>query len=96
MRKTNAGWNKMKFEGEWAKTLQKYLLKKQDRVPDGWVKSDEALRRMGFSGNSAGQRNKLLNTMAREGFLQKKDFKIFDGTGRRVVPITHYRITGKA
>jgi hypothetical protein len=96
MSKDNKGWSKMKFEGEWAKTLQNYLAKKQDEVPKGWLKSDEALEKMGYSGNSAGQRNKLLNAMARDGFLEKKDFKIFDGTGRRVTAITHYKITGKS
>ena len=96
MSKSNKGWSKMKFEGEWAKTLQSYLAKKQDEVPKGWLKSDEALEKMGYSGNSAGQRNKLLNAMAREGFLEKRDFKIFDGTGRRISSITHYKITGMA
>jgi len=92
MKKTNAGWAKMGFHGQWAKTLQKYLEKKQDVVPPGWIKSDEALKRMGFSGNSAGQRNKLLNKMAEEGALLKKEFRIFDGTKRRISPIIHYKL----
>ena len=86
----------MQFKGEWAKTLQNFLEKKQDEVPGGWVRAEEALQKMGYNGNSSGQRNKLLNAMAREGFLEKKDFKIFDGTGRRVTAITHYKITGKS
>ena len=93
---SNKGWNKMKFEGEWAKTLQKYLAKQQDKVPKGWLRAEQALKKMGYAESSSGQRNKLLNAMAREGFLEKKDFKIFDGTGRRVTAITHYKITGKS
>ena len=93
---SNKGWSKKKFEGEWAKTLQNFLEKKQDEVPKGWVRAEEALQKMGYNGNSSGQRNKLLNAMAREGFLEKKNFKIFDGSGRRVTSITHYRLTGKA
>lgn len=84
------GWNKIGFKGEWAKTLQNYLQKKQDVVPEGWIRSDEALQKMGYCGNSSGQRNKLLNAMVRDGYLEKRDFKIFDGTGRRVTAITHY------
>ena len=93
---SNKGWNKMKFEGEWAKTLQNFLAKKQDDVPKGWLRAEEALEKMGYSGDSSGQRNKLLNAMVKEGFLEKKNFKIFDGTGRRVTAITHYKITAKS
>ena len=93
---SNKGWAKKKFEGEWAKTLQSYLAKQQDEVPKGWIRAEQALQKMGYNGNSSGQRNKLLNAMARDGFLEKKDFKIFDGTGRRVTAITHYKIIGKS
>lgn len=86
------GWSKKKFEGEWAQTLKKYLEKQQDEVPSGWLKGDEALRKMGLMGACSGQRNKLLNRMVEEGFLEKKDFRIFDGSGRRVTAITHYKI----
>ena len=96
MSATNKGWQNKKFEGEWAKTLQKYLAKQQDEIPEGWLRADDALKKMGYTGNSSGQRNKLLNSMAKDGFLDKKDFKIFDGTGRRVTAITHYKITGKS
>ena len=86
------GWSKKKFEGEWAQTLKKYLEKQQDEVPAGWLKGDEALRKMGLMGTCSGQRNKLLNRMVEDGFLEKKDFRIFDGSGRRITPITHYKI----
>lgn len=90
------GWTKMGFKGEWAKTLQNYLQKKQDIVPAGWVRSEEALQKMGFIGNCSGQRNKLLNAMFKEGYLEKRDFKIFDGSGRRVTAITHYKLKGNS
>ena len=90
--KTSKGWSKKKFTGEWAKTLQSFLEKQQDEVPAGWIRSDEALKRMGFSGNCGGQRNKILNQMARAGVLLKKDFRVFDGSGRRISAITHYKI----
>ena len=92
MRKTNKGWSKRPFKGEWATTLRRYLEKKQDSVPPDWVRAEEALKRMGFSANSGGQRNKLLNQMANDGVLLKKEFKIFDGSGRRISSITHYKI----
>jgi hypothetical protein len=90
--KTSKGWSKKKRTGEWAETLQNFLSKKQDVVPPGWLRSDDALHKMGLSGSCSGQRNKLLNSMHREGFLEKKDFKIFDNSGRRVTAITHYKI----
>ena len=93
---SRAGWSKKKFEGEWAKTLQKYLSKQQEIVPAGWLRSDDALKKMGLSGACSGQRNKLLNRMTEDGFLEKRNFKIFDGSGRRISSLTHYRLTGKA
>lgn len=90
------GWNKKKFKGEWAETLQKFLSKQQDIVPKGWLRGEDALRKMGLLGACSGQRNKLLNRMAEDGFLEKKEFKIFDGSGRRISPITHYKIKGKS
>lgn len=89
-------WNKKKLSGEWAKTLQKYLAKQQDEVPANWVRGEAALQKMGLAPNSSGQRNKLLGNMVQGGFLEKKNFRIFDGTGRRVTSITHYKISGKA
>lgn len=93
---SKGAWAKQKFEGEWAKTLQKFLAKQQDVVPPGWLKSEQALVKMGLAPNSSGQRNKLLGNMVRSGFLEKKMFKIFDGTGRRVTLIAHFKIKGKA
>ena len=90
--KTNKGWSKKKFEGEWAKTLENYLAKQQDEVPAGFIRAEEALKKMGYSGSCGGQRNKILNQMAKVGILIKKDFRIFDGSGRRVTAIAHYKI----
>ena len=90
--KTNKGWSKKKFEGEWAQALQNYLERKQDIVPAGWIRSDEALRRMGYSGEAGGQRNGLLKKMVASGILERKEFKIFDGSRRRVSSIVHYKI----
>lgn len=93
---TNKGWSKKGFEGDWAKTLQKFLSKQQDEVPAGWIRGEEALNKMGFKGNASGHRNKLLNMMANAGFLEKKNFRIFDGSNRRVMAITHYRLKKQA
>jgi hypothetical protein len=90
--KNSKGWSKKKFNGEWAQTLKKYLEKQQEEVPEGWLKGDAALRKMGLMGACCGQRNKLLNRMAEDGFLLKKDFRIFDSSGRRISAITHYKI----
>ena len=82
---SNKGWQNKKFEGEWAKTLQNFLAKKQDDVPKGWLRAEQALEKMGYAGDSSGQRNKLLNAMVREGFLEKKNFKILLGLNMQFV-----------
>lgn len=89
---SSKGWSSRKFQGEWAETLQKFLSKQQDEVPEGWLTGDQALRKMGYAGTCSGQRNKLLNRMVTEKFLDKKDFRIFDGSGRRISKIAHYKI----
>ena len=89
-------WTKIGFEGEWAQTLKKYLSKQQDEVPKGWLRSDDALKQMGYRcKHIGGAGNKLLNSMVRDGVLDKKNFRIFDGSGRRVTAITHYKIAKK-
>lgn len=90
--KTSRGWSKRKFSGEWAKALQNYLQKKVDEVPPGWVRSEEALRKMGYAGDAGGQRNGLLKKMVKEGILLQKEFLVFDGSGRRISSIIHYKI----
>ena len=90
--KTSKGWSKRKFSGEWAKALQNYLQKKVDEVPPGWVRSEEALRKMGYAGDAGGQRNGLLKKMVKEGILLQKEFLVFDGSGRRISSIIHYKI----
>ena len=91
-RKSNAGWSKRKFNGEWAKALQSYLEKRQELVPPGWIRGDDALKKMGYSGDCGGQRNGLLKNMVKDGILLQKQFRIFDGSGRRLSPIIHYKI----
>lgn len=86
------GWSKKKFNGQWAKTLQKFLAKQQEEVPPGWYIGDVALKKMGLMGSCSGQRNKILNRMTDEGFLEKRDFRIFDASGRRIAAISHYKI----
>lgn len=86
------GWSKRKFEGEWAQALQNYLQKKVDAVPAGWVRSEDALKKMGYSGDAGGQRNGLLKKMVASGVLQQKTFRVFDGSQRRISSIIHYKI----
>lgn len=87
------GWNKIGFKGEWAQTLKKYLSRQQEEVPEGWVRAETAIKLMGYRTNhSGGSTNKLLNAMVKDGVLLKKDFRIFDASGRRISLIVHYKI----
>jgi len=86
-------WTEIGFKGEWAQTLKKYLKKQQDDVPPGWLRIEQALRQMGFSTKHPGGHGiSLLNSMVRDGVLEKKLFRIFDGSGRRITQIAHYKI----
>jgi hypothetical protein len=92
MKSKNKSWAKIGFKGEWAQTLHKFLSKQQDVLPPGWLTADSALKKMGLSGAVCSQRNKLLKRICDAGFIEKKDFRIFDSTGRRITPITHYKL----
>lgn len=85
-------WTEIGFKGEWAETLKKFLSKQQDVVPPGWITGENALKKMGLMGHCSGQRNKLLQRMVEDGFLEKTIYRVFDGTGRRVTPISHYKL----
>jgi hypothetical protein len=85
-------WTEIGFKGEWAETLQKFLSKQQDEVPPGWITGENALKKMRLLGHCSGQRTKLLQRMTEEGFLEKKIYRVFDGSGRRVTPIAHYKL----
>ena len=85
-------WTEIGFKGEWAQTLHKFLSKQQDDLPPGWLTADNALKKMGLSGRVCSHRNKLLKRMHDAGFIDKKDFRVFDSTGRRISPITHYKL----
>ena len=88
----NKQWTKIGFKGEWAQTLHKFLSKQQDDLPPGWFTADNALKKMGLTGRACSHRNKLLKRMHDAGFIDKKDFRVFDSTGRRISPITHYKL----
>ena len=88
----NKKWTEIGFKGEWAQTLHKFLSKQQDHVPPGWLTTDSALKKMGLSGAACSHRNKLLKRICDAGLMEKKDFRIFDSSGRRISPITHYKL----
>ena len=92
MKAKKTSWSKMEFKGEWAETLHRFLSKQQEQVPPGWITGDVALRKMGLNGVASGQRNKLLQRMTHDGYIEKKVFRVFDGSGRRVTPIIHYKL----
>lgn len=92
LKKSSKGWSKRPFVGEWALTLKKFLAKQQDEVPEGWLRSEECLKKMGLHSACSGQRNQLLNRMVQENFLLKRNFRIFDGSGRRISSIVHYKL----
>lgn len=91
MRSKNA-WADKKFIGEWGKALENYIHRKADKVPAGFLTGPKALEKMGLYGSAGGQRTTLLANMVRDGVLIKKEFRIVDGSGRRISPIAHYAL----
>lgn len=87
-------WNKP-ISGEWASALQKYILLQADVVPDGWKKVGETLGAMGLKCAGTGSRSKMLAEMVENGILERKQFRVTDLTGRRLVQISHFRLAKK-
>lgn len=92
MKKKKKSWVDAKFTGEWGKALEQYIHRKADPVPKGFLTAPEALRKMGLVGCSSGQRTSLLQRMVKDGALIQKQFRVIDGTGRRLSLVNHYCI----
>ena len=87
-------WSKP-ITGEWASVLQAYIKMQADVVPDCWKKTPDVLKAMGLKYMRGGGRSIMLTDMVQKGILEKKQFRISDISGRRVLPIDHYRIVQK-
>jgi hypothetical protein len=83
------------IKGEWATALQGYINMQADVVPPGWKKTPDTLRAMGLKYMRGGGRSIMLTDMVEKGILEKKQFRIPDISGRRVLPIDHYRLVKK-
>jgi len=88
-------WSKP-IKGEWASALQSYISMQADVVPEGWKKTPDVLRAMGLKYMRGGSRSIMLIDMVEKGILEKKQFRISDISGRRVMPIDHYRLAQKS
>jgi len=83
------------IEGKWASTLIKYIKTLEDNVPPEWVKIGEVIENFGLTYTRGGGRHLMLADMCKKGILEVKKFRIIDVTGRRIMPINHYRIVNK-
>lgn len=84
-------WSKP-IEGEWASTLCGYIKTLQDKVPEEWKTIPQVLESFGLTHTHGGGRHLLLADMVKRGFLECKRFRVIDASGRRVLPLNHYRI----
>ena len=87
-------WNKP-IEGEWASTLVGYIQALGDKVPPEWKRIGDVMESFGLTYTRGGGRHLMLADMCRKGILEMKKFRIIDVTGRRIMPINHYRIVKK-
>ena len=87
-------WNKP-IKGEWASTLVGYIQTLEDKVPPEWKKVGEVMESFGLTYTRGGGRHLMLADMCRKGILEMRKFRIIDVTGRRIMPINHYRIIKK-
>lgn len=87
-------WNKP-IEGEWASTLVGYIKTLEDKVSPEWKKVGEVMESFGLTYTRGGGRHLMLADMCRKGILEMKKFRIIDVTGRRIMPINHYRVVKK-
>ena len=87
-------WNKP-IKGEWASTLVGYIQTLEEKVSPEWKKVGEVMESFGLTYTRGGGRHLMLADMCRKGILEMKKFRIIDVTGRRIMPINHYRIVKK-
>ena len=87
-------WNKP-IEGEWASTLIGYIKDLEDKVSPEWKKVGEVMESFGLTYTRGGGRHLMLADMCRRGILEMKKFRVIDVTGRRIMPINHYRVVKK-
>jgi hypothetical protein len=83
------------IEGKWASTLIGYIQTLEDNVPPEWVKIGEVMENFGLTYTRGGGRHLMLADMCKKGILEVKKFRIVDVTGRRIMPINHYRVVSK-
>jgi hypothetical protein len=87
-------WNKP-IRGEWASALESYISMQAEVVPPGWKRVTETLQAMGLKSIGSGSRSKMLLEMIQKGILERKQFRVADSSGRRIMPIDHYRLVSK-
>jgi hypothetical protein len=87
-------WNKP-IRGEWASALESYISMQAEAVPPGWKRVTETLQAMGLKSIGSGSRSKMLLEMVQKGILDRKQFRVADSSGRRLMPIDHYRLIKK-
>jgi hypothetical protein len=87
-------WNKP-ISGEWASALESYISMQADVVPPGWKRVTETLQAMGLKSIGSGSRSKMLTDMVENKILERKQFRVPDLSGRRLMPIDHYRLISK-
>jgi hypothetical protein len=88
-------WSKP-IKGEWASALQAYISTQAESVPPGWKTTPQTLNAMGLKYLRGGSRSMMLNDMVENGILEKRRFKILDISGRRILPVDHYRLAKKS
>ena len=84
-------WNKP-IKGEWASTLVGYIKDLEDKVSPDWKTIPEVMESFGLTYTRGGGRHLMLADMCRKGILEMKKFRVIDITGRRILPINHYRV----
>lgn len=87
-------WSKP-IKGEWASALQTYISTQAEVVPPGWKTTSQTLNAMGLKYLHGGSRSIMLSDMVEKGILEKRRFKVMDISGRRIMPIDHYRLAPK-
>jgi hypothetical protein len=87
-------WNKP-IKGEWASTLVGYLKTLEDKVSPEWKRIEQVMKSFGLVHTRGGGRHLMMADMCRKGIVEMKKFRVIDITGRRIMPINHYRVVKK-
>ena len=85
-----AATRRTKDDLKWSDLLTKALAHEADEVPPGWFTPEQLRKKFQLSSAAITSR---LRSLLKAGKIERKKFKV--AQGKRIMPISHYKLRGK-